>query len=124
MVFKIYETVEGQRAFTREVDVFEMLEDWASDVIVECFGSFMQRKKSVVMLEYADGGNLETFFTMNQQPKNFEEMERLWTELMKLLRALEFLHALRGAGGEASTVGWLVAVLITFRYYSSRKLML
>jgi serine/threonine protein kinase len=104
VVFKIYPDMEGRAAHKREVDLFESLGNRHSDVIVEYFGSFAQNDKFVIILEYANGGNLWDFYKTNGPPNNPQELTDFWTELMKLMFALHHLHNLETRPG--SRLAW------------------
>ncbi|KAK7994270.1 hypothetical protein PG991_015858 [Apiospora marii] len=86
-------------AFKRERKLLANLPSEASEVIVNYLGSFKQNRKSVIVLEFAPGGNLAAFLRNARTPTTQGEFCSLWTSLTSLLIAIYYLNNLPiGAG--------------------------
>ncbi|KAK1764904.1 kinase-like domain-containing protein [Phialemonium atrogriseum] len=94
VVFKEYQMAESREAWTKEVDALEVADNHCEH-IVKYFGSFERDVKGVVILEYANGGNLLDILKRNQQPRNLEQTKAFWESLVAILQALDQLHHLR-----------------------------
>ena len=69
-----------------------------SKFFLEYYGSFKLDGKGYILLEYANQGNLDDFFSRNDIPNTRVELCSLWKELLNLVRGLILLHNLHAGG--------------------------
>ncbi|KAK7914146.1 serine/threonine protein kinase [Apiospora marii] len=100
VVLKIYEQHPRYlAAFKREWKLLANLPSEASEVIVNYLGSFKQNRKSVIVLEFAPGGNLAAFLRNARTPATQAEFYSFWTSLASLLIAVYYLNNLPNGAG-------------------------
>ncbi|KIX03656.1 uncharacterized protein Z518_07209 [Rhinocladiella mackenziei CBS 650.93] len=61
-------------------------------------GSFVYNDTYNILLEYADIGSLEDYFTTISPPSTGEDILKLWTSVFGLLTAVENLHTIEAEG--------------------------
>ncbi|KAJ4256764.1 hypothetical protein NW762_008860 [Fusarium torreyae] len=96
IVFKEFSTNKEstlRHAWTRECNALAHIGH--CDQIVQYLGSFEQKECCVVMLEYANGGNLLDLFKRNILPQTITETQRVLTSIMTLLLAINRIHNLK-----------------------------
>ncbi|KAF7552103.1 hypothetical protein G7Z17_g4547 [Cylindrodendrum hubeiense] len=92
VVFKVYQTEAASELFSTEADAYSKFPEDYWNYIVKCYGSFEQKKKRTIILEYAPGGTLLDFFEKKRAPRDERELNMFWTELLRLLNALYLIH--------------------------------
>ncbi|KAK3687787.1 hypothetical protein B0T22DRAFT_378036 [Podospora appendiculata] len=85
--------------FDNEMEAYIALEnnqhlDAASEYFLQYYGSFKQNGKGFLLLEYADRGSLDQFFSKEQPPHEWDELYEFWSALLNLIRGLVLLHNL------------------------------
>ena len=74
--------------------------------IIELYASFKCRQLGSynILMEYADGGNLEDFFKNTPRPSNSEEVALFWRSLLKIFHGVDRIHlVMRLDGGHQET---------------------
>ncbi|OHE99731.1 serine/threonine protein kinase [Colletotrichum orchidophilum] len=103
VVFKIYRDVDSEvnQSYENEVDMYTQLDEQASsyDSIIRYFGSFEIPGFRTIVLEYASGGNLKSFFERYPPPLAHSDRILFWDNLMGLLGGLDAIHNLRKSRG-------------------------
>ncbi|KAF4333055.1 serine threonine kinase [Fusarium beomiforme] len=94
VVFKVYDGPGAENLYEAEINVYLKLCARDSKYITKHFASFSFQGKSkyIIVLEYAAGGSLRNFLQKTSPPVSSDEIQLLWSRLVKLLDAL---HALR-----------------------------
>lgn len=64
----------------------------AFDRIIEYYGSFECVGLCTIILEYAEGGTLQSFFENHPPPHSQPDRELFWRSLTGLLNGLEHIH--------------------------------
>ena len=93
-VTKTFTTKDAETQWEQELNAFLFLNqrDRAANNLIGFFGSFCHGNKFTLILEYANMGTLENFFTRDQ-PSDAAEVLRFWTALLALANALQTLHS-------------------------------
>ncbi|KAK1731648.1 uncharacterized protein BDZ83DRAFT_167776 [Colletotrichum acutatum] len=107
VVFKTYRDIneEVKQLYENEVDMYTQLDDQTTsyDSIIKYFGSFEIPGLRTIILEYAPGGNLQSFFKAYPPPLAHSDRVLFWDSLMGLLGGLDAIHNLRKSrGGKGS----------------------
>ncbi|KAG7077172.1 serine/threonine protein kinase [Colletotrichum scovillei] len=109
VVFKTYygEDPEVIQTYENEVNMYTQLDAqpalYDSMSIIRYFGSFEIPGLRTVILEYARGGNLKSFFESYPPPLARSDRVLLWNNLMNLLGGLHAIHNLKETqGGKGS----------------------
>ncbi|KAI1141158.1 kinase-like domain-containing protein [Hypoxylon sp. FL0543] len=107
MVLKVYTSLELYKA---EVNAFTMIYNSASneeilklDNIIEFYGHFAQNNKYYLLLEFAEQGNLDSYFKNTKPPESASEMVQFWKSMFKLFQGLILIHNLGGIDEESTT---------------------
>ncbi|KAJ0295885.1 hypothetical protein COL516b_012131 [Colletotrichum fioriniae] len=89
VVFKTYRDIneEVKQLYENEVDMYTQLDDQTTsyDSIIKYFGSFEIPGLRTIILEYAPGGNLQSFFKAYPPPLAHSDRILFWDSLMGLL---------------------------------------
>ncbi|KAK0673583.1 hypothetical protein QBC41DRAFT_311103 [Cercophora samala] len=90
---------DAEETFTNELNVYGALCNRPErakfqDHFLKYYGSFRQGSWGYLLLEYADEGSLEQFYTKNNTPHDSSEMHDLWVAMFSLLDGLSILHYL------------------------------
>ncbi|KAJ4997926.1 hypothetical protein K4K48_006169 [Colletotrichum sp. SAR 10_66] len=97
VVFKVFggDDPETAKMYLNEVDMYsQLVRESAFDHIIRYFGSFETAGLRTIVLEYANGGSLKSFFLNNTPPHDQSNRKKFWNSLMGLLRGLENIHNL------------------------------
>ncbi|CCT63239.1 uncharacterized protein FFUJ_00135 [Fusarium fujikuroi IMI 58289] len=95
VVFKIYEGASAQRLYKAEAEAYnQLLRSRNEGYITKHFASFSfdDIEKSIIVLEYAEGGSLLNFLESTNIPFSPDEYCLLWSCLLNLFDALHALH--------------------------------
>ncbi|KAF4498672.1 serine threonine kinase [Fusarium agapanthi] len=95
VVFKIYEGARAQRLYKAEAEAYsQLLRSNNEGSITKHFASFSFEgmEKSIIVLEYAEGGSLLDFLRGTNIPFTLSEFCLLWSRLLNLFDALHALH--------------------------------
>jgi serine/threonine protein kinase len=108
VVFKVFEGPDAKELFKVETNVHLRLRTKHSQYITRHFGSFSfkGKHKFIIVLEYAAGGSLQDFLRTTEPPVAPEDIQLLWSRLLKLLDGLHVLHELYRPDGASS---WFLA---------------
>ncbi|KAK1701205.1 hypothetical protein BDP55DRAFT_640796 [Colletotrichum godetiae] len=109
VVFKTYRDVNAEvtQLYENEVDMYTQLDDQTTsyDSIIKYYGSFEIPSLRTIILEYAPGGNLQSFFKTYPPPLAHSDRIIFWDSLMGLLGGLDAIHNLRKShGGKGSWI--------------------
>ncbi|KAK7413751.1 hypothetical protein QQX98_007394 [Neonectria punicea] len=91
--FQVQDNEAHRSAWGREVQTFIAIGN--DEHIVKHLGSFEQKNKCFVILEYANGDSLPSFFSRQHQLGNRAEVMFFWNALMQLLLGVGHLHHLK-----------------------------
>ncbi|KAL0937523.1 uncharacterized protein CTRU02_207254 [Colletotrichum truncatum] len=112
VIFKIYtnDGADAWRHYDNEVDMYSNLDPLGPiDNIMRYYGSYESAGLCTIILEYANGGTLESFFENYPPPNSQTGRELFWASLMNLLVGLEHIHNLTvrkyGSKGEVILKG-------------------
>ncbi|CVK84426.1 uncharacterized protein FPRN_01950 [Fusarium proliferatum] len=95
VVFKIYKGARAQRLYESEAEAYsQLLRSNNEGYITKHFASFSFEsiEKSIIVLEYAEGGSLLHFLVNTNIPFTLNEFCLLWSRLLNLFDALHALH--------------------------------
>ncbi|KAF5512762.1 putative serine/threonine-protein kinase [Colletotrichum aenigma] len=93
--------------YDNEVDMYKnLIKEDSFNHIMRYYGSFQSLDVRVIILEYANGGTLESFFEHQPPPQSKTERELFWNCLMGLSRGLERIHNLTDSK-EYSKGAWM-----------------
>lgn len=98
VVIKEYPKSEIEHSFKNELEAYLSFqypgnEHYVSEYFLEYYGSFKQKDKGFIILEFADEGSLLEFFKRNEMPRTREELLGFFENLSRLLSGLRLLHA-------------------------------
>ncbi|KAF4810909.1 Serine/threonine-protein kinase ksp1 [Colletotrichum siamense] len=97
VVFKVFsgEDHDTEKMYDNEVDMYsQLVRESAFNHIIRYYGSFETAGLRTIVLEYANGGSLKSFFLNSPPPHSRGNCEQFWNSLMGLLRGLENIHNL------------------------------
>ncbi|KAK2729442.1 protein kinase domain-containing protein [Colletotrichum kahawae] len=97
VVFKVFsgDDPDTERMYDNEVDMYsQLVRERAFNHIIQYYGSFETAGLRTIVLEYANGGSLKSFFLNHPPPHSQGNSEQFWNSLMGLLRGLENIHNL------------------------------
>ncbi|KAK3324567.1 hypothetical protein B0T19DRAFT_443976 [Cercophora scortea] len=101
IVMKEFDLQEDEPGYTfdNEMEAYMALENNghlkdSSEYFLRYYGSFKQNGKGFLLLEYADRGSLDQFFSKEQPPHEWDELHEFWRALLDLIRGLMLLHNL------------------------------
>ncbi|KAK0712015.1 hypothetical protein B0H67DRAFT_669774 [Lasiosphaeris hirsuta] len=89
-------TSDAYKMLSNEVDIYSNLADEDFTHIVKYYGSVVQQGKLTLILEYASGGNLVTYF-QEPHPHTTAERDSFWQSFSCLLLGLDKIHHLSQA---------------------------
>ncbi|KAI0104993.1 kinase-like domain-containing protein [Nemania sp. FL0031] len=95
IVFKEYDASRDIDEFMDERSTYNTIENLnrASKYILGYYGCFIQGNKCVLLIEYANQGNLLEFFKGNRfLPRTEKEAQDLWSDLAHLIDGIALLH--------------------------------
>jgi serine/threonine protein kinase len=69
-----------------------MFRNSPSPNLITYHGSFRNESTGYLLLEYADQGNLEEFFSSQEHPQSAKDVEMFWTSLLRTLTGLDRIH--------------------------------
>ena len=82
--------------YQREVKAFTRLRDnslnYPSPSMIGFHGSYVHRDTYNIILEFADGGNLEQYFKSENPPTRGVDIIAFWRSLFEVLKAMFRLH--------------------------------
>lgn len=93
VVLKIYEEGATDDSFAAEVSIFKRLRPEDYEYIVKYLGSFVHGKLRIIIMEYADMGNLDEYYQKVEPPSKLDELADFWHGLLDLLQSLQCLHS-------------------------------
>jgi serine/threonine protein kinase len=95
--------------FNNEVDVYSSLNgaETGYEHVVKYFGSFTQQGKSTIILEWANDGDLQSFFNSVDRPYRQLDRREFWASFFRLLMGLHATHNLN-ATQEPPKKQWLL----------------
>ncbi|KAL8702872.1 MAG: hypothetical protein Q9201_003963 [Fulgogasparrea decipioides] len=93
-VLKTYRGPDAKEQHRAEQDAFMRLRHarQPTPFVVAYYGSFIDDETYNIILEYADGGNLEDFMKSTPQPSTPEDMIQFWDRLCSITHGLSFIH--------------------------------
>ncbi|OTA62684.1 kinase-like protein [Hypoxylon sp. EC38] len=107
MILKAY---TRPQLYKTEVSAFTMICNSISsegnlklDNIIEFYGHFTQNEKYYLLLEWAEQGNLESYFKNTRPPESAEDMFLFWKNMFKLIEGLTLIHNLGDVDEESTT---------------------
>ncbi|KAF4340252.1 serine threonine kinase [Fusarium beomiforme] len=109
VVFKIYEGTRAQRLFKVEADAYgQLLRSNNEGYITKHFASFSFQgiDKSIIVLEYAEGGSLLDFLRQTNPPVKSSEFCLLWSRLLNLFDSLHILNEIYRPPPFSSSSHW------------------
>ncbi|KAK3942690.1 hypothetical protein QBC46DRAFT_425116 [Diplogelasinospora grovesii] len=94
----IHNNKESIFTFENEINAYVAFVNRDRDTASQCFlqyhGSFRQNGRGFILLEYANQGSLDDFFSRNDIPCQRSHHYELWRELRNLVAGLRFFHNL------------------------------
>ncbi|KAK5729695.1 hypothetical protein LTR17_011772 [Elasticomyces elasticus] len=69
--------------------------------LIEYFGGFEYKNTFNIILEYADGGNLEQYLQTQEQPRSVHDAIDFWTSVFQVLKGLSRIHEHYWDSGDA-----------------------
>lgn len=106
---------DAAEVFTNERDAYKRIEEESGQPIeslLQCYGSYTQKGEHTLLLEYCNGGTLETCFA-KPQPQREKETLAFWTGLLDLVKAVHRLHVVHGYALETAIPKVMSNALIT-----------
>ena len=92
---KRYTSHDAQDDYHAEVAAFKGLQQRQSgrhSNILAYYGCFEQKDNYNLMLEWADGGNLDEYMRRAAPPRTSHDIMILWNNILGLVRALKTIH--------------------------------
>lgn len=90
-------TSDSYKMLSNEVDIYSNLADENFSHIVKYYGSVVQQGKFTLILEYASGGNLVSYFQKTPHPHTTAGRASFWQSFSSLLLGLDKIHHLSQA---------------------------
>ncbi|KAK3645604.1 hypothetical protein LTR56_009044 [Elasticomyces elasticus] len=110
---KSFRSPHAEAAYQRESYAFGLLTRPGAvnkAGLIEYFGGFEYKGTFNIILEYADGGNLEQYLQGKEQPRSLSDAIDFWSSLFQLLKGLARIHKHYYDSGDAengiSQHGW------------------
>lgn len=98
-VLKTYISKDAEKVYTNEVNAFRKLKEYKNPkdatYVIGYYGSFVHGETRHILLEYADKGDLERYFTNIVPPDNGEDILSFWEGMFNIVRALMDIHTTR-----------------------------
>ena len=96
---KTYRTEDARKYYETESDAFKRLRynNRPPQNIIAFYGGFEREDTYNIILEFADGGNLDEFIKRTPPPINPNELSIFWDKFFNILHGLAVIH---GEGGE------------------------
>jgi serine/threonine protein kinase len=102
---KAYEEAQA-RLYRNEVNAYTAVGNTKSDHIIQYYGSFSQSGKHCLILEYADGKNLDEFFKSTAPPRTPEGILQFWHSFSGYIEGVHRIHqASDGTRGYVQIMG-------------------
>ena len=103
------EDEEAAKMFNNEADLYSSLlrHPDAFEYIIEYYGSFERQGRRFLLLEYANGGDLASFFETVPRIRTPADREGFWNNFMNILRAFKVLDYLTQTN-DPSECQWLL----------------
>lgn len=97
-MLKTYRGDDAKEQYTAERDAFMRLryDGKPSPFVIAYYGSFIDRDTYNIILEYADGGNLEDFMKRTPEPSTTEDMIAYWDRFCGITHGLAHIHGIPG----------------------------
>lgn len=90
---KLFAPAYPSQYFETEVQTFRDLQKaMVMESFIEIYGTFKMGQTSGFLLEYADLGDLETYWSTTPPPLSDAAMHSLWYEMLQLSHAVKYLH--------------------------------
>lgn len=107
---KIFASSRAKQHYEAELQAFKRLSEGVdkSQSIIEFFGGIHIGDTFAILLEYADMGDLESHMRQVSPPTSGEEMNWLWSQLLRLGSALAYLHSIPYRGENENLLGLVV----------------
>lgn len=98
-VLKTYRGRDAKEQHDAEREAFIRLRynQEPSPFIIAYYGSFYDHDTYSIILEYADGGNLDDFMRRTPEPPNREDMIEYWDRFCRITHGLAHIHGLQGS---------------------------
>jgi serine/threonine protein kinase len=93
-VLKSYYRKRYEPLYDNEIKALTMLMNTPSPHVISYFGSFRQQDSYNIILEFADGGNLNEYFRDQKPPQTPADIVRFWRSLFDVLKGLDRVHQL------------------------------
>ncbi|KAK4444608.1 hypothetical protein QBC34DRAFT_487752 [Podospora aff. communis PSN243] len=103
-VFKLYMGKIYEHAFKKHLQALLRVQKPPSPNIIEFYGSFRQLGNYCLVLEHADGGNLEEFFSCQPAPTTAEDVRQFWMSLLHVFAGLDRIHGLLQYGEDGDDI--------------------
>lgn len=91
---KTYNNETYRHLYDNEIRALSVFQSNPHPNIVKYYGSYEQSNKFNVLLEFAESGTLQDFFSVKPPPVKNEEIAEFWESLFKVAFALERVHQL------------------------------
>lgn len=92
-VLRQYALKASERAYRDEVNGFRSVKN--SDSIIRFYGSYIHGDTFNTLLEYADKGSLEDYFTREAPPSRGGDIVKFWDSMFQLIKGLKAIHSAR-----------------------------
>lgn len=98
-VLKTYRTEDARKYYENESDAFKHLRHNGRPPanIIAFYGGYELHNTYNIILEYADGGNLNHYMKRTPPPVSPEELSTFWSEFFNILNGIQTIH---GVGQE------------------------
>jgi serine/threonine protein kinase len=93
-VLKTYREAEAEKSYKaeRKAHMSLRLNGKPSPHIIACYGGFIHGNSYNLILEYADGGTLETFMRKTKPPSTIEDVLFFWDRLSDITHGIMCIH--------------------------------
>jgi hypothetical protein len=106
---KTYRSHEAAKYYECEVAAFRGLNRSPNPFLIAFYGNYTQGDTYNLILEYADEGSLEQYFSKHNPPDEEEDIVNFWTSLFGIFKALASIHkAPRNSNPEAKVLNGFV----------------
>lgn len=105
-VLKTYRSAEAEGSYKTERDAY-MKVRWNGEPpahIITFYGGFIHGESYNIILEYADGGTLETFMRNTKSPSTIEDTLLFWDRLFNVTHGIMVIHGKSGNNCSASQI--------------------
>ena len=101
-VIKTYRGPLSKEYYDKEVTAFKRLRSYpgcVGHVVIGFYGSYIQEDEYNIILEYANGGNLEQLLKSKDPPTDSPGIFAFWEALLDLAKALVCIHDTKSDDG-------------------------